>query len=43
MTALADEYRDGYIWLFEGISPEDQSTFVSVACVLMEGVRTIGC
>jgi DNA-binding MarR family transcriptional regulator len=43
MTALTDDYQDGYTWLFDGIPPEDLTAFVSVACVVMDRIRTIEC
>lgn len=43
MTALTDEYHDGYNWLFEGIPAEDLAAFVSVACTVMDRIRAIEC
>jgi hypothetical protein len=43
MTALIDEYRAGYDFLFEGISPDDLAAFVSVACRVMDRIRSIEC
>jgi DNA-binding MarR family transcriptional regulator len=43
MTALSKEYQDGYNWLFEGVSAEDLAAFVSVACTVMDRIRTIEC
>jgi DNA-binding MarR family transcriptional regulator len=43
MTALAEEYQDGYNWLFEGVSAEDLAAFVSVSCAVMDRIRSIDC
>jgi DNA-binding MarR family transcriptional regulator len=43
MTALTAEYQDGYNWLFEGVCAEDLAAFVSVACTVMDRIRTIDC
>jgi DNA-binding MarR family transcriptional regulator len=43
MTALTEEYQNGYNWLFEGIRAEDLAAFVSVACTVMDRLRTIEC
>ncbi|TMR00195.1 MarR family transcriptional regulator [Actinomadura soli] len=43
MTALTQEYQDGYNWLFEGVSPQDLTAFVSVACTVMDRIRSIEC
>lgn len=43
MTALTEEYQDGYHWLFDGVSADDLTAFVSVACTVMDRIRTIDC
>lgn len=43
MIALTEEYQDGYKWLFEGISADNLAVFISVACTVMDRIRTIDC
>jgi DNA-binding MarR family transcriptional regulator len=43
MTGLSQEYQDGYNWLFDGVSAEDLTTFVTVACTVMDRIRSIEC
>lgn len=43
MTALTEEYQSGYSYLFEGVSAENLAAFVSVACTVMDRIRTIEC
>jgi len=43
MTTLANEYQDGCNRLLEGISDQDPAAFVSVACTVMDQIRTIDC
>ncbi|WP_207935814.1 MarR family transcriptional regulator [Actinomadura sp. KC216] len=43
MDGLASEYEDGYNWLFDGVSAEDLAGFVSVACTVMDRIRSIEC
>jgi DNA-binding MarR family transcriptional regulator len=43
MTGLTAEYRDGSSWLFEGVSAKDLGAFVSVACTVMDRIRSIEC
>ncbi|MEO5876292.1 MAG: MarR family transcriptional regulator [Streptosporangiaceae bacterium] len=43
MTALSEEYRVGYTWLFDEIPAEDITAFISVACTVMDRIRSIEC
>src|SRR5688572_15198682 len=43
MTALTQEFRSGYLFLFDGISAGDLEAFVSVACTVMDRIRSIDC
>lgn len=43
MDGLSQEYQDGYTWLFDGVSAEDLTAFVSVACTVTDRIRSIEC
>jgi DNA-binding MarR family transcriptional regulator len=43
MAGLTHEFQDGYLWLFGDIPAEDLATFVSVACTVMDRIRSIEC
>ncbi|REF00506.1 MarR family winged helix-turn-helix transcriptional regulator [Thermomonospora umbrina] len=43
MTGLTEEYRAGYDWLFEGVSADDLEAFESVACTVMDRIRSLDC
>lgn len=43
MTGLTHEFQDGYMWLFDGVPAQDLAAFVSVACSVMDRIRSIEC
>ncbi|GAA2637279.1 MarR family transcriptional regulator [Actinomadura fulvescens] len=43
MTGLTEEYRAGYDFLFDGVPAADLESFVSVACTVMDRIRSIEC
>ncbi len=43
MAGLVEEYRAGYDWLFDGVPAEHLEAFVSVACTVMDRMRSMDC